>query len=285
MTRRAPRILFELYVLALFTLIPANVHAQTVAEVFEIYYGRAEELEGAVRMMLSDQGKLSVNKSANMIIVSDRPEVIARIRELLTKLDRKPKNIDIAVEFVEKDNFSKAGVDIRWRAGGAGWSIATIPAPRGGTGVELGIKALSSKLKAVKRQYLRLLERSYGKIFVGESVPFEEYFFQYGVNHGFIGKTTTFHDAGTSFSVTAVTLPQGRIKVELAPEVSYYDRKKGSFTVKNAATTVIMNDPGVMVIGAQKGEQNSFEGVFMSGASKGGSVSDLLMILSVKSDD
>lgn len=266
-------------------LLCAPALAETIVEVFEVHYTDAEEIEGAVRIALSEEGTATVSRETNMIIVRDRPENIEIVRRLLAKLDKRPKNINVTVEFIEKESLNRVGVDIRFRAGGGGWSIATIPAPAAGRGVSAGVSAIHSSLKSRKRQTLKTLEGRPGRIFVGTSVAIVNYVYHYGLSHGYITRDTTFKNAGVSFSVTADTMPEGRIRVTIAPEVSYYDRQSGSFTVKDAAATVVLDDPGMMVIASTGGSADSFEANLLSGAAGEKSGTEMVMVLSVSSED
>lgn len=268
----------------LFALFPGPSFAQAGFEIFEIHYSSAAEMESSVRAILSDNGKVSVNSSSNSLIVKDNPRVLRQVRQMIARLDRKPKNIRIEVEFIEIASLNKLGLDVKWRIGGAGWSVGAIPAI-GGDAVSANISARRSDFKGKKKQFLVIMENRPGRIFVGEAIPLTNYFFQYGYNRGYLTKDTQFKNVGVSFSVRASIAKSGKLRVTLEPEVSYYDRKRKSFPVKNAATTLLMDDPGTIIIASSDDRDGSSSVNFLRGMDKNNSESKFAMILSARSED
>ncbi len=275
-----------LVTLALAISAGAAYAGKTTVKIFEIYYTNAAELKDVVESLLGPEGKVTVNTSSNTLIVVDEPEVLKQVARVISSLDRKPKNIRITVEFVEKSRLKDLGIDVKWQAGGHGWSIGTFPGPSSGKNLEISANASTASSHSVKKQSLLIMEDKKGRIFVGKTVPFTEYYRQYGYNNGYISKNVTFKDAGTSFTVKARTIKKGsKIKITLEPEVSYYDREKKSFSVKNASTSIIISDPGMVVIGSQNDDKNSFNTNFMRGVSGRKSESSFVMILRVRSEN
>lgn len=272
------------FVLLQFFLAPAPSYPQpgTAVEVYKIYYQNAQDLEGAVKAVLSHNGSVTVVRNANAIVVRDYRYNLKLVKDIIARLDTRPKSINIGVKFIEESELRMAGIAINWRASKEGWNIGTIVAPQGGANISLN--ASLSSLKTKRRQFLRILENRHGKIFVGESVPFSNYYYNYGVNHGYLSENTTFKNVGTSFSVTAKTLPGNRIKVILEPEVSYYDRNLRSFFVKNVSTEVVTDDPGMAVIGSMAGDTESFGSKFLMGMENGEKKTKFVIILSVRSE-
>ncbi|MBI5814803.1 MAG: hypothetical protein HZB29_04250 [Nitrospinae bacterium] len=258
--------------------------AQRAVEVFDIGYGSAAQIAGPVKMLLGPFGKMSVDTSSNRIIVSDDAANVEKIRALIARLDRITRNMLVTVEFIDQTSFRHAQADLRWEARGDGWVIASLPKPLRGGFAELSASDTRGNSKADRKQFLRLMENTPGKIFVGESVPFTNYFVRHGGNYGYISSQTTFKNAGASFSVTARKLNDGKIMLSLEPEVSHYDRAQGTFTVKNAATSVVMDDPGSAVIGGDSGNMETFGANFLRGIGGGDAESDFVMIISVKSE-
>lgn len=278
--RGLPFLITLVVAVALFWLTPAN--AGRMVEVFEIHYGSAKEMEGAVRMLLSPKGKLSVDESSSYIIVNDENENVEEIRALIARLDKAPKSILVEVEFIEESHVKSLGAEIKWRLAGTGWMIGSFPGQ--GSGLSASARAGVSGAKGTKKQFLRLLENRRGKIFVGESVPFTDYFIHYGRGHGYITGNTVFKNAGTSFSVTAKTAPDNKIMISLEPEVSSYERGINIFQIKNAAVSALVDDPGTLVIGGNDEDKESFGVNFLSGLNGKSEKSRFVMILTVRSE-
>lgn len=259
-----------------------EVRGGTVVEVFQFQYSNAADLEETARGLLSEEGSVSANASKNVLVVMDRPEIVERIRAILAQLDQRPGVIVVEVEFVETDESQYKGMDLQWRAGAGGWTVGTLPS---GRGMESSLSGMASGSHSTKKQFLRLLENRPGRIFVGESVPLTEYFLHFGRRHGYIAENITFKEVGTSFSVTARRAGKGTIEITLDPEVSYYDRKKESFIVKKASTSVLVGDPGTVVLGGMEGGEDSFTANFLRGIAGSNSRSNFTMVLSVHSSN
>ncbi len=284
MTRARPvKYVCHMAAVIMFALHPGAGLAHASFEIFEIHYSDAGELEGAVMALLSESGKVSVNSSSNSLIVKDNPKVLRQVRQMIARLDRKLKNIRIEVEFIEKASLDKTGANIKWGTGDSGWSVGVISRAPGGR-VSAGLTARRSDFKGKKKQFLVIMENRPGRIFAGESMPVTNYFFQYGRNHGYLAQNTQFKNVGVSFSVKASVAGKGKLRITLEPEVSYYDRKRNSFPVKNAATTLVMDDPGTIVIASSGDNKDSLSVNFLRGINKKDSKSEFVMILTARSE-
>lgn len=265
----------------LFALAASPASAGRAVEVFEIHYSNAAELKGAVEAVLGETGKVTVSERANALVVVDDARVIEQVRAVLAALDRKPANIHIDVAFIEKSELERLGVDIAWRAGGAGWSIGA--GNRKERGASANLWAAVSRAKRKTTQSLTLTEGRPGRIRVGEDTPFTDYFIEYGIHHGHISKNVSFRQSGTSFSVRVRTAGHGKLVVDLEPEVSYYDRKRETFKVKNASTSITMGDPGTVAIGGVDEGGSSFNANFLRGVGSREDSGSFVMILSARS--
>ncbi len=282
---RITKLIFVSSLILVAMFAKAGAKSETVVEVFEIHYVKAKDVEGALRVILSKSGSLSITKAANIIVVRDYANNIEQMRKLLEVLDRRPKNIFITVEFVEINRLEELGADLKWRVTGAGWSVASIPSFTGSkSGAGVDIKAVESSFKGKRKQSLLLMENRPGKIFVGESVPITTYYYQYGLRRGYLGEATSFKNVGTSFVVTASTTRNKKIRLKIAPEVSYYDRGKQSFSVKNAETTALVDDPGTVVIASNESGGDTFSSNFLRNYNKKTGETKFVMILKARSE-
>ncbi|VAX17009.1 hypothetical protein MNBD_NITROSPINAE01-1736 [hydrothermal vent metagenome] len=271
------RFSFTVILLLSTVFYPSLSVAKMEMEIFEIHYMDAEELEGAVKVALSKSGRVTVVKAANAIVVSDHSANIEMVKKLLARLDRRPVMFNITVEFVEERKLEELGLAVRWRIAGGGWKVGNITSGSSGATVRTDLL----KFNGSQKQFIQIIERKQGKIFVGESVPFAEYVMQYGVNHGYISSGVKFKDAGTGFLVSAVAINGGKARINLKPEVSYYDHENKSFTVNQALTEIVMNIPGIVVLAGAENSDNNFSAHFLSGISSVKKESRMLMILTV----
>ncbi len=256
---------------------PSLSVAKMEMEIFEIHYMNAEELEGAVKVALSESGRVSVVKGANAIVVRDHSANMETVRKLLAQLDRRPAMFNITVEFVEEKRLKEMGFAVQWHVAGGGWSVGNIVSGSSGVAIKAGLLKFNGK----KKQFIKIMERKQGKIFVGESVPFAEYVMRYGVNHGYVSSGVKFKDAGTGFLVSAVAIKGAKARISLKPEISYYDRENKSFTVNQALTEIVMDVPGTVVLAGSESSDNNFSAHFLSGISSVKKDGRMVMALTV----
>jgi len=92
-------------------------------ETFTLSYARAEDVMASVKDMLSQRGKISSDTRTNVIVITDVPSVIYKIKQIINRLDRKTPQIMIESKIIEtqlsKDE--KMGIDwnLQIRAAGA----------------------------------------------------------------------------------------------------------------------------------------------------------------------
>jgi len=73
----------------------------TTVRVFQIRYRPVTEVAAAVQTLLSEEGSLTVHPGQSRITVQDRPEVVARAAEMITKMDRSPDRYLIEVVLLQ----------------------------------------------------------------------------------------------------------------------------------------------------------------------------------------
>jgi hypothetical protein len=87
--------IFTLLLSAVFCLAAAQEQNNDELEqlVYSIKYADTYEVRDVVRGLLSPRGSLSIAQEANVIIINDLPEFIAKVSEALKAVDVKPDNI------------------------------------------------------------------------------------------------------------------------------------------------------------------------------------------------
>lgn len=263
----------------------SQVFAQSpLVEVFDVHYSDANELVNVVDGVLSKEGIATVSSSSNSIIVRDYPANIAEVKKLLARLDKKPVTMLITVQFIEEEKAKKFTAGLSFRTSGRGWRVATIPSPST-DGISVLLEAKTSNISGKKKQFIRILENREGTIFYGRQHPVVETSrHTYPGGGSVTSKNTTFKETGTSIKVTARIVENGKIMVSLTPETGRYNKGEKSFSVNRAETTVIVDDPGTIVIGGIDGGASSSGMGIPGGVKKREKTTHSVMILSVKSE-
>ena len=85
---------------------------QLVTRPFRINYANAQELQGAVEILLSDRGRISVNPSTNQLVITDVPRVIDAVEELIFGLDLRTPEVTISAKiiFVNRTDLQEFGI-------------------------------------------------------------------------------------------------------------------------------------------------------------------------------
>lgn len=87
-------------------------------------YAEAGDVEGQIASVLSERGKVDVDEHGNQLIIRDRAEVIAQVRELIRSLDKPNRQVSIEARFVEANSTFTSSMGIQW-GGGVDASAAT----------------------------------------------------------------------------------------------------------------------------------------------------------------
>jgi hypothetical protein len=73
----------------------------TTVRVFNLHFTSAAEASSAVQPLLSENGSLTVHPGKSILTVQDTPEVVARVADVIARLESPPKRFQIAVELLE----------------------------------------------------------------------------------------------------------------------------------------------------------------------------------------
>ncbi len=90
-----------------------------VVETIPISYNKASELQGKVKDLLSEGGKLQVDERTNTIVIRDLSKNIEDIRALIAKLDTATPQVLIEARIVEVDTSFSRELGVQW---GGSWN-------------------------------------------------------------------------------------------------------------------------------------------------------------------
>lgn len=86
----------------------------TYTEILPVNYSSASEYKGIISSVLSERGKLQVEKRTNSFIISDTKSGIKRAKELLAKLDKQIPQVEIEARIVEVFDTNNMNIGIQW---------------------------------------------------------------------------------------------------------------------------------------------------------------------------
>jgi type IV pilus assembly protein PilQ len=104
----------------------------------------AEEMRNSLQNMVSERGKLDVDRGSNSLIINDTEPVIQKIEEMVKSLDKKTFQVDINAKLVDVDVEATRELGIDWgllNLHASGFSGS------GSAGVNAGIPASAANVK------------------------------------------------------------------------------------------------------------------------------------------
>jgi type II secretory pathway component GspD/PulD (secretin) len=279
-------------VLAVLTTVPAaRVAAQaaspaargtarTEMRVYDLGLTDPVVAADVVRGLLSPEGKVYPDPAQHRLVVSDRPDVHARVAEALRTIQVTPRNIRIEVT----GRMLRTG---RERQVDASGTVATGPVrvgvgrrPPPTTGVVVGAQDSRSRTSVDATQNLLVLSGGQASLTVAEEVPYSEWLFTWGVSHGLWAQNVVWQEVGTSMVVAPRVLGNGTILVRLTPRFDY--RAAGSaqtVDVSELSTEVVVRDGEAIDLGGVPFRDETFRERFLAGVDESGQTTQVQMTL------
>ena len=234
---------------------------------YRVVYSDVSEIASALRENISKHGRVTVNKSNNIIIVEDTAERMNRVDELIKSLDVIPRQVLIEARILEVRLGDDMQVGVDWsnvfKGGDAsytvsGTSLARRPDTSGSAGLflevvtphfDMFLNALQEKgdLKTLATPKLLALDNREAEIIIGGRLGFRV--------TTTVNQVTTesieFLDVGTMLKITPRISDDGHILLNIHPEVSegLVDQGLPSETTTEVTTRVIIRDGESIFIG------------------------------------
>lgn len=223
----------------------------TVVTNFVLQYAKVEDMEPQITPMLTKDnniGQLRTDKRTKTLVVTDFPNVIKRVCDVVAIFDRPQKQVFIEAKIVQVQLSDSCRLGVNWdylfqgldprfslkpvsrtfkatdlttgtsAALGAGVTYHTIAA-----GADLGVvvEALATvgKTKLLQNPHIATLDGKEATIKAITTQPYSELQYESGSSN-VVGKTYKFVDVGVSLGVTPRINEMGFITCDIRPEVS-----------------------------------------------------------------
>jgi type II secretory pathway component GspD/PulD (secretin) len=222
-----------------------------------------------VRSLLSPEGVAVEDRGNNRVIVSDRPEVHARVAAALRGLDTPARNVRIYVthESERLDERTLLGGSAGAGKGDVRVGVGRNP-PR--SGVEVRGEASRSRSTSKTQQEIVVMSGGKAEITVAEQVPYSDWFLDWGQTRGLWARTIQWRDVGASLVVEPVALGDGRVRVRLTPAFSYFlDRERLVTEIHQLTTEVVVREGEPIALGGVPLSDSEFRDRFLVGFDRG----------------
>ncbi|MBK7143541.1 MAG: hypothetical protein IPH75_15870 [bacterium] len=240
--------------------------------IVKISNSNSNDVEKAVKSLMTDRGKATSDARSNSIIVQEVPTNLQKVLDYITELDKPARQIKISAQLVEisSDNLQELG--LQWIAEGThstatatdagrtytqeGGVLAnrtsdavgkyTVTALQRGWSIEAIVTAMvkDGKGKIIAHPEITTIDNSEAKIQMGQKVPIKQFDESGNV-------VTRFEEVGTILTVTPHITAENQVLMHLAPERSTYtfDPNGVIINTSNAETRVIVANGQTAVIG------------------------------------
>jgi len=263
--------------------VVAKLDKPLVTKFFTLNYLQAGELEKKLTELVSKEaGSLKIDVSTNKIMVSDYPEKIAEIEQLIAAFDEKPLQVLINAKIVElkpseqfaaginwdywinkyfrvKGDFSlpaSSGITDKVRFGTIGTAE---PSGKGDYNAVIDFLEIFGETKILSSPRILALNNQEAKILVGTKDAYITSTVSELGDSAITSQTVNFVDVGVKLYVTPTINKQDYVTLKIRPEISSSERETITsedkstevpiVTTSQAETTVIVKDGVSIIIG------------------------------------
>lgn len=277
----------------------SNAQDQSVKlqrKIVRISNAKADEMEKAVKDLVSTRGKITVVPRTNSLIILDGPEQIAAIEKILRQLDQETNQVLIEARLVQVQSNALQEMGVNWQLGsGAGMGLSTAPtvglgggsgtlggAPfkgaqitnntpasqsaqtvafgllNGNLGVAISHLLQTGKAEILATPQIMTLDNKEAIIKMGDQIPL--------LSRDLSGNTVVkYIDAGTELTVVPQITAPDRVLLHLKPKKNGYIQSGNNYiiNIQEAETDVVVSDGETVVIGGlvERKEELSETGV------------------------
>jgi type II secretory pathway component GspD/PulD (secretin) len=254
--------------------------AKTEMRVYDLGLTDVAVATDVVRALLSPEGRVYPDAAQHRIVVSDRPEVHARVAQALRTINVAPRNIRIEVtarmERTDRERRLEASGTVG--AGPVRAGVGRRPPAR--TGVEIGGQDTRARTTVDARQQLLVLSGGKASLTVAEEVPYSEWLYTWGLTHGLWAQNVVWQEVGTSMVVEPRALGNGTILVRLTPRFDYRAGGAAQTVEVNALTTeVVVREGEEVALGGVPFRDEEFRERFLAGFDESGQTARVAMTL------
>ena len=188
--------------------------------ILAIHFRNAQEISAAAAPLLSPAGRMSVDHRTNALIVVDTRDAIARVSELVKRLDRPPVPLRIDVRFRQARSAAGQKAAAEGSVSGEGWDVSTGPDAPDGVQVRLHRRTAAQAGETLLS--VTTVSGSPAHVSLGTEIPYRQTAKTVCRRYGGCPSAVTFERVQTGFWVTPL-MAGDRIDLEIVPEIADLD--------------------------------------------------------------
>jgi len=140
--------------------------------VAKLNYINAKEAEDKVGSLLSKRGKVSVDKEAKNIVISDIEDVILKADKMLKAIDTRPVQVAIEANIIEASEAWIRAIGLNWATGAGDISFKNVSG-YGNISSTIGLASLHGDVKIISAPKICALDRQTASILQGTQVAYK----------------------------------------------------------------------------------------------------------------
>lgn len=230
---------------------------------FKLKYADINEIEKIIANLVSESAKISIYKPEKIVIVEDMPRYLDQVKTVLATLDIPPKQVLIETKIMEIRLNDDTSLGIDWNAVYSGFLNSSGDIlNKGFTGAnkglffnlvngefELFLEALRtrSNVKTLSSPRLLALDNKEAKIIIGGKLGYHVT----TATEGTVLQSVEFLETGTQLILTPHIIDDGRVIMDIHPEISDGTIINGlpTETTTEVTTSLMAPDNGTIFIG------------------------------------
>ena len=253
---------------------PGQGLAKLLSREFNLGSASAEEVEKAIKPLLSEKGKLVILAQRGSVLVQDESkETLDFVAKVMKGLTAPRPNVRVEISFDESRGGSNFGVgysrqqSVVYENG----RIKVKPIENNVLGGDVSISSRNVTRSTMSKQFLIVRSGHAATLRVGQEVPFVDSFYHYAYANGYaLQQQVRWESIGTYLRVKPVAMANGLINVEVSPEISaLIDGRRQIIEYRNLSTNITVAPGAEVSLGGFDKASNQFNVTFFQGVSKG----------------
>lgn len=231
--------------------------------VARLNYINAKEAEQKITALLSNRGRVAVDKDAKTVVVNDIEDVILKTDKLLKSIDTKPMQVAIEANIIEASDSWIRAMGFSWATDGGDIGFKNISG-LGNISNTLGIASVKGDVKIVSSPRISAIDRTTASIIQGTQVAYKT---TVSTGTGETSEKIEFENIQVAMSVTPRVTESGEIMLDVDVKREFPDymfrmnrKMPPGVGVRRASSQIMLKDGDTAVIGGLYSMDNGDSG-------------------------
>jgi len=252
--------------------------SQAEVAIIEVNHRNVSDILPLVETLLSPGGKAVPDSRTNIIIVNDTSESIAKIKALVTDMDKPAEQVRIRIRFQETGVSQDRDLSASGRISGDRWSVGTGRSRR--EGVHVRARDTRVNRQGTTESFISVMSGSSAYLWIGKDIPFTEQWVYLTRRYARVMERVNFQRVETGFEVRPV-VSGNNAHIEIIPRMSSLEeRDRGVVRFTEASTTMtVPRGQWVTIAGASEQTNEVIRDILSTGSSSANSSLSLSLMV------